>query len=326
MKCDIKNYAAFYTQILPALRETAHRHGYALGLHGSMARDLDIIAVPWVEGASATEDLIRDLAQTCGGYLPPGHPNDGKPTYRNPEEKPHGRRSWNICWGGRAFIDIAVFGPERANTRPSSIHAENESKPADSFQSAPDDAATLKCEGCGATFSEAGRPYRSMVGCRCDTPLVPIKQSAPDDAATIAELRRKLAERDKIIKRWSDAGMKHYPPNWACDFGNPEMVIGNIVRWWQDQLAARPAPGGVPELTDEEIDLAWTGTYGFRPASGYKGIRACIRAAFAKMPGRKAFDVEAWIDRYCRCRLQPRHNVAQAVMTFAKAAGIPVKE
>lgn len=48
-------YAAFY----PMLCQIARRHGYALAIHGSLHRDLDLIAVPWVEEASEPLALIK---------------------------------------------------------------------------------------------------------------------------------------------------------------------------------------------------------------------------------------------------------------------------
>ena len=44
------NRAAVYAAALyPDLAEIAREHGYALAVHGSLARDFDLIAVPWRE-------------------------------------------------------------------------------------------------------------------------------------------------------------------------------------------------------------------------------------------------------------------------------------
>jgi hypothetical protein len=45
IKREIKRY---YTSLLPELRRVAREYGYELGLHGSMTRDLDLIAAPWI--------------------------------------------------------------------------------------------------------------------------------------------------------------------------------------------------------------------------------------------------------------------------------------
>ena len=63
-----------YPAILPTLKGVAHEHGYAVAVHGSQARDLDVIAVPWVEGASpATAPLITSASapSTSGRWLMP---------------------------------------------------------------------------------------------------------------------------------------------------------------------------------------------------------------------------------------------------------------
>ncbi len=44
---------AYMVGIYPQLVEEARRHGYALAPHGSLQRDLDLIAVPWSEEAAA---------------------------------------------------------------------------------------------------------------------------------------------------------------------------------------------------------------------------------------------------------------------------------
>lgn len=44
------NRAAVYAAALyPDLAEIARAHGYALAVHGSLARDFDLIAIPWRE-------------------------------------------------------------------------------------------------------------------------------------------------------------------------------------------------------------------------------------------------------------------------------------
>lgn len=41
--------------------ETARPLGYAIGLHGSMKRDCDLIAAPWVDNPAHPDDLIKAL-------------------------------------------------------------------------------------------------------------------------------------------------------------------------------------------------------------------------------------------------------------------------
>lgn len=92
---------AYMVGIYPRLAEEARRHGYALALHGSLQRDLDVIAIPWVENVSAPIDLVRSLGKIFN--IEPNHPID------KPAQRPHGRLSWSLpLWWG-AYIDLSVM-------------------------------------------------------------------------------------------------------------------------------------------------------------------------------------------------------------------------
>lgn len=80
-------YALAYAACLPALRDVARQHGYALGVHGSMATDLDLMACPWTDEATDGETLINALC-ACLDAVVVVKPKAG--------EKPHGRMSWNL--------------------------------------------------------------------------------------------------------------------------------------------------------------------------------------------------------------------------------------
>lgn len=53
----------YYTEILRPLKKQARSMGYALAVHGSMARDLDLVAVPWVEGAVDPIELVEAFVE-----------------------------------------------------------------------------------------------------------------------------------------------------------------------------------------------------------------------------------------------------------------------
>lgn len=89
--------APAYAALLPGLQEAARLKGYALAVHGSLARDLDLIAVPWVEWARPALELVQELAKLVGGRL------------QTDEEKLHGRRAWTVTLEGAGFIDISVM-------------------------------------------------------------------------------------------------------------------------------------------------------------------------------------------------------------------------
>lgn len=52
------NYAPVYCALYPELATLAREHGYALALHGSVARDFDLICIPWVDAPSEPDALI----------------------------------------------------------------------------------------------------------------------------------------------------------------------------------------------------------------------------------------------------------------------------
>lgn len=99
---------AGFIAILPLLHEAAEQRGYALAVHGTLARDLDLVAVPWIEGASPGDTLIEALRAACGGYILDYQETDGVRT-PNPVVKPHGRLGWLIQLGGGVAIDVSVL-------------------------------------------------------------------------------------------------------------------------------------------------------------------------------------------------------------------------
>lgn len=97
-----------YAILIPKMRDRARELGYALALHGSMVRDLDLIACPWTDEAAPAEQLAATLLDACGGYIIENR------AARDPTSKPHGRLAWSIHLGGHAFIDLSVM-PRKAS-------------------------------------------------------------------------------------------------------------------------------------------------------------------------------------------------------------------
>lgn len=94
--------APAYADALVKARIVARAYGYAVALHGSGTRDLDLIALPWVDDAAPAERVAAAIASAVKGYVNPDH---------NPVKKPHGRLCWTIHLGGGPFIDLSVFPP-----------------------------------------------------------------------------------------------------------------------------------------------------------------------------------------------------------------------
>jgi len=70
-----------------------------------MARDLDLLAVPWTEDAADYNTLIDAIMKVCDGFLI----ERTSKTERNPTLKPHGRMAWSIHLDGGVFIDLSVM-------------------------------------------------------------------------------------------------------------------------------------------------------------------------------------------------------------------------
>lgn len=57
--------SAFYAAIWNDLRQSAMNNGWALGLHGSLNSDMDIMAMPWTENAVPADVMINNLIYDC---------------------------------------------------------------------------------------------------------------------------------------------------------------------------------------------------------------------------------------------------------------------
>ncbi len=103
MSDKLKSMAAAYTVLFDRIRDVGRQYGYAIAIHGSMIRDMDLIAVPWTEHAWPAEKLIEEIIKIVpDGQLPPNH---------KVSELPHGRKAWTILigYGGLSYIDISVM-------------------------------------------------------------------------------------------------------------------------------------------------------------------------------------------------------------------------
>ncbi len=150
---------AFYMSRLPAIREAAKEHGYAIGLHGSTRRDFDLMAMQWREDASPKDALAHAIAEAaCGISL------NGCYAW---EKKPNGRFavSMPICWtdhGNPEFgdkpslghIDLAVIDPSWMILL---IDKRAEDYIRDHAETDPDTGAVL------FNYGEAGREYHSTL-------------------------------------------------------------------------------------------------------------------------------------------------------------------
>lgn len=103
--------SAFF--LIPALREVAQSLGYALAVHGSLSRDIDLIACPWTSGAvepRVLAEAIQKKAIEINGYAFP-NPTEDTEYFRagQPGLKTHGRLVWSYHLGGGPYIDLSVM-------------------------------------------------------------------------------------------------------------------------------------------------------------------------------------------------------------------------
>ena len=96
-KRDIYRY---YRLILPRIRTVARKSGYAITVHGSMKRDLDLVAVPWVRRHLLPITLVRRIQREITGFVM-------KKKDYHWTMKPNGRQSVVINIGTYVYIDLS---------------------------------------------------------------------------------------------------------------------------------------------------------------------------------------------------------------------------
>lgn len=94
------NYGPVYAAAMyPELCKIFQRNGYALAVHGSLARDFDLIAVPWAENVSKPEKILKEITKRFAVNI-----------LNDATEKNHGRVAYTITIGwGECFIDLSFF-------------------------------------------------------------------------------------------------------------------------------------------------------------------------------------------------------------------------
>lgn len=93
------SYAPLYCALYPELAETFKKHGYALAVHGSLQRDFDLIAIPWIATPSDPKTIISELVNELGGK-----------SVGEPEIREHNRLIYTISISfGECFIDLSFM-------------------------------------------------------------------------------------------------------------------------------------------------------------------------------------------------------------------------
>lgn len=97
------NVAPLYVMIWEQAVESARAKGYAIAVHGSLNRDLDLVAIPWTDGAASAEELVEAIADGLAWV------RDDRPVIDGPQEKPHGRKAWTIPFMKNWHVDLSVM-------------------------------------------------------------------------------------------------------------------------------------------------------------------------------------------------------------------------
>lgn len=93
------SYAPMYCALYPRLAEISRQHGYALAVHGTLQRDMDLTCIPWTESPSDPDVVIKSMTEEFSLR-----------TVGDPDVTLHGRQRWTITVGfGECFIDISFM-------------------------------------------------------------------------------------------------------------------------------------------------------------------------------------------------------------------------
>lgn len=93
-------------RFIEKVRGIARDCGYAVAVHGSRQRDLDLIAVPWTESAINPHQFVAVVVERLDLYLKPEEPE----LVENPERKPNGRIAWALMGAPAChYLDLSVL-------------------------------------------------------------------------------------------------------------------------------------------------------------------------------------------------------------------------
>ncbi len=95
--------AVFYTVLWPSFRKAALDRGWGLALHGSLANDMDMMAMPWTEDAVPVEELVKAISDCIGGTIWKDH--HMVPFYG----KPFGRIVYTLSVCSDWYIDLSIM-------------------------------------------------------------------------------------------------------------------------------------------------------------------------------------------------------------------------
>lgn len=112
--------APYYAVLFVKLDKIVARFGWAISLHGTMIRDLDLVLIPWTEDAEDENKVVDAIRLFVDGQ----HVTDTRKKHLKKmgssqkdglshfaiTEKPHGRRAISINIGvSNYYLDISIM-------------------------------------------------------------------------------------------------------------------------------------------------------------------------------------------------------------------------
>lgn len=112
MSKPIQAKPGLYTLFYENLKQIALDYGYNLVVHGSMQRDLDLIAIPWIDNPKPEYEMIQNFQMYLTGYkhsepdfsILPG----GRHAYVIDLNRGDKSGEWNRFYDEQYYLDISV--------------------------------------------------------------------------------------------------------------------------------------------------------------------------------------------------------------------------
>lgn len=93
------NNAPMHCAMYVSLAEICRSHGYALAVHGTLARDFDMVAAPWADNPSDPQIVVDAITSKHAVNNVSG----------SPEMKKHNRICYTLALYGEFFFDFSFM-------------------------------------------------------------------------------------------------------------------------------------------------------------------------------------------------------------------------
>lgn len=102
-KANAAYIASLMEDLLPAVQKAARGCGYAIAVHGTLARDIDLIAIPWTVQADSSDCFLERFLGAVASVTGRAH------KLNSWSDKPHGRKSITIIGAMEPEIDLSIM-------------------------------------------------------------------------------------------------------------------------------------------------------------------------------------------------------------------------